>query len=47
MQEIPLLSGGNLQDKKVNLWDKIKETLHKIVEELLAPPTVAAVCPRR
>ncbi|XP_064942278.1 protein PIN-LIKES 7-like [Musa acuminata AAA Group] len=41
--EIPLLSGGNLQDKKVNLWDKIKETLHKIVEELLAPPTVAAI----
>ncbi|URE42882.1 Membrane transport protein [Musa troglodytarum] len=43
MQEIPLLSGGNLHDKTVTLWDKTKETLHKIVEELLAPPTAAAI----
>ncbi|URE42880.1 Membrane transport protein, partial [Musa troglodytarum] len=41
--EIPLLSGGNLHDKTVTLWDKTKETLHKIVEELLAPPTAAAI----
>ncbi|WOL18192.1 protein PIN-LIKES 7-like [Canna indica] len=41
--EIPLISRGNLQGKRVNFWDKIKETLHKIVEELLAPPTIAAI----
>ncbi|CAL9167742.1 unnamed protein product [Musa hybrid cultivar] len=41
--EIPLLSSGNLQGKRVSIWHKMKETLHKIVDELLAPPTIGAI----
>ena len=47
MQDIPLLPNGSLHGEKVNSWDKMKETLHSIVEELLAPPTVASVCSHR
>lgn len=43
IQELPLLSSGNLQGKRVSIWHKMKETLHKIVDELLAPPTIGAV----
>ncbi|KAK8968951.1 hypothetical protein KSP40_PGU020130 [Platanthera guangdongensis] len=35
----PLLSGG----KPKPLWKKISETLHQLVEELIEPPTVAAM----
>ncbi|CAL9089050.1 protein PIN-LIKES 7 [Musa acuminata AAA Group] len=41
--ELPLLSSGNLQGKRVSIWHKMKETLHKIVDELLAPPTIGAI----
>ncbi|XP_009420836.2 protein PIN-LIKES 7-like [Musa acuminata AAA Group] len=41
--DIPLLPNGSLHGEKVNSWDKMKETLHSIVEELLAPPTVASI----
>ncbi|THU54085.1 hypothetical protein C4D60_Mb10t21300 [Musa balbisiana] len=33
MQDIPLLPSGSLHGEKVNSWDKMKETLHSIVEE--------------
>ncbi|URD91185.1 Membrane transport protein [Musa troglodytarum] len=36
--EVPLL-----HDKRVNLWEKLKGSVHNIVEELMTPPTVAAI----
>ncbi|KAJ8465998.1 hypothetical protein OPV22_028550 [Ensete ventricosum] len=36
--EVPLL-----HDKRGNLWEKLNGILHNIVEELMAPPTVAAI----
>ncbi|CAL9065943.1 protein PIN-LIKES 7-like [Musa acuminata AAA Group] len=36
--EVPLL-----HDKGVKLWEKLNGILHNIVEELMAPPTVAAI----
>lgn len=40
---VPLLSSSMLSGNKVNFWDKLKGVLHQVVEELLAPPTVAAI----
>ncbi|XP_074584086.1 protein PIN-LIKES 5-like [Curcuma longa] len=39
----PLLNRGSVPDKVMNLWNKMKESLHNLVEELLAPPTLAAI----
>ncbi|RWW60183.1 hypothetical protein BHE74_00032832 [Ensete ventricosum] len=36
--EVPLL-----HDKRGNLWEKLNGILHNIVDELMAPPTVAAI----
>ncbi|CAL9106485.1 unnamed protein product [Musa textilis] len=33
--ELPLLSIGNLRGKRVSIWHKMKETLHRIVDELV------------
>ncbi|WOL16833.1 protein PIN-LIKES 7-like [Canna indica] len=38
----PLLPSKNIQGMKQNLWEKVKEILHQIAEELLTPPTIAA-----
>ncbi|XP_008804451.2 protein PIN-LIKES 7-like [Phoenix dactylifera] len=39
----PLLSSGNLSGNKVSFWEKLKKTMYQIVEELMAPPTLAAI----
>lgn len=38
----PLLSSGKLSSS-VPLWKKIMETIHQLVEELMEPPTIAAM----
>jgi len=42
-QIVPLLSEGELSENKLSFWGKLTGSLHQIVEELMAPPTVAAV----
>ncbi|KAF8405574.1 hypothetical protein HHK36_010481 [Tetracentron sinense] len=37
------VSAGKLDGGKVSFWDKLASVLHQIVEELLAPPTIAAI----
>ena len=39
----PLLSSGHLHGNKVHCWGKIKGGIHQIAEELMAPPSLAAV----
>jgi hypothetical protein len=42
MQEAPLLScESDVTDK--GFWTKLKEAVHQLVEELMAPPTISAV----
>ncbi|XP_020260131.1 protein PIN-LIKES 5-like isoform X1 [Asparagus officinalis] len=40
---VQLLPNGKLKGKIVNFWGKIHGSLHLIVEELMAPPTIAAI----
>ncbi|XP_026659611.2 protein PIN-LIKES 7 isoform X4 [Phoenix dactylifera] len=40
---VPLLSKGEGSENKVNFWMSLKATLHQISNELLAPPTIAAI----
>lgn len=44
---LPLLSSYHLKSGKIsnsnNMWEKLKQGTHQIVEELTAPPTVGAV----
>lgn len=40
---VPLLSKGEVRENKGRFWMKLKETLHRIGEEVLAPPTLAAI----
>jgi hypothetical protein len=43
MQEAPLLScESEVGDK--GFWTNLKDTVHQFVEELMAPPTISAVC---
>jgi hypothetical protein len=48
MQDLPLLSSGFssgfLSGSKRSIWQRLKDASHQIIEELLAPPTVSAVC---
>ncbi|XP_073012401.1 protein PIN-LIKES 7-like [Typha latifolia] len=39
---LPLSSSGSLYGKK-SFWERIKESLHQIIEELMAPPTISAI----
>lgn len=41
---VPLLPRGQVQRMRMyDLWEKVKQILHKVAEELLTPPTLAAV----
>lgn len=40
--QVSLLNKGDLSEDKPSFWQKLKGSLHQIVEELMAPPTVAA-----
>jgi hypothetical protein len=43
MQEAPLLScESEVADK--GFWTNLKDTVHQFVKELMAPPTISAVC---
>lgn len=44
MQEAPLLTCEREIANKGGFWTNLKETVHQVVEELMAPPTVSAVC---
>lgn len=44
MQEAPLLSSGSRSGNKLSFWQKLKGTILQIAEELMAPPTLGAVC---
>lgn len=39
----PLLSSESLGGNNVSFWGKLKGTLHQLVEELMAPPTLGAI----
>ncbi|KAJ6846304.1 protein PIN-LIKES 7-like [Iris pallida] len=39
----PLLSDGDLISDQQSFWEHLKTSLHKLAEELKAPPTVAAI----
>ncbi|OWM68335.1 protein PIN-LIKES 7-like [Punica granatum] len=45
VEDQPIVSKqpGSSKEKDVASWTKLKEFLHKILEELLAPPTIAAI----
>lgn len=40
---VPLLNGGNITSKPLKIQEKLKETIHLFVEELMTAPTIAAV----
>lgn len=40
--QVLLLNKGDLSEDKLSFWQKLKGSLHQIVEELMAPPTIAA-----
>jgi hypothetical protein len=43
LQEAPLLScESEVADK--GFWTKLKDAIHQFIEELMAPPTISAVC---
>ena len=43
MQEAPLLScESEVADK--GFWTNLKDAVHQFIEELMAPPTISAVC---
>lgn len=39
---VPLLSEGDLSESKLSFFQKMKGSLHQVIEELMSPPTVAA-----
>jgi predicted permease len=43
MQEAPLLTCEREIANKGGFWTNLKETVHQVVEELMAPPTVSAI----
>lgn len=43
LQIIPQESAIGLMKEDESFWSKLKSTLHQILEELAAPPTLAAV----
>lgn len=44
MQEAPLLSCSSDVANNKGFWTNLKEAVHQLVEELMAPPTISAVC---
>ncbi|PWZ37199.1 Protein PIN-LIKES 5 [Zea mays] len=43
LQEAPLLScESEVADK--GFWTKLKDAIHQFIEELMAPPTISAIC---
>jgi hypothetical protein len=43
LQEVPLLScESEVADK--GFWTKLKDAIHQFIEEVMAPPTISAVC---
>lgn len=43
MQSAPLLLSCESDVADKGCWTNLKETLHQVVEELTAPPTISAV----
>ncbi|KAM0946810.1 putative membrane transport protein [Dioscorea sansibarensis] len=43
IQTVPLLPDKNISENKQHFMEKLKPTLHRIVEELMTPPIVAVI----